>query len=437
MDIIELLLQYHKARSYAPEVYAKHIVMQQIGHCLGWNSINYNLPPRGVSHNSFICLLGKSGNRKSTAQEDTIGELTPDFFRGPRSFSPEGLLSEMSGRKASKEHDAIDPRSKLLCHMGEFSIILRSIKNGGNAANFKEISNELYNGRMIEYKKKLVNNEYRILKPYLSLSTTCTEEEFFLNVTPDMVSSGFLPRWLLVYSDKPKRRRFSLPDNIDDINIKLKEIILSIYSFFEKNPIKFEMSKEADDLLYDIQCELEDDKQYENIQPFVTRYINYIVKYADIYQVSKYLSNFSKLSELSELSELSDFSSHIYINNEPENSGMSEKSEKSEKSLVVEKDCVEQSIRDILPCLDYAQKLYGWINEDYYMRKVLKTIDGKTKISRSDLLHDSKVSSVKLDSILRTLQERKDYTIEYTYAGEGKARKATEWIKKIDGEKNV
>jgi len=65
------------------------------------------------------------------------------------------------------------------------------------------------------------------------LSTTCTEEEFWPNLTGDMVHGGFLPRWLLVHSESPPwRRRESLPDNISFLENTFRNIIFNLYNYF-------------------------------------------------------------------------------------------------------------------------------------------------------------------------------------------------------------
>jgi hypothetical protein len=411
MELIDATVKYHSLRTFSPTIYAEHLTYQLIGHSLGWFSLNKNSPPRGEIHNSYLCLLGESGiTKKTTAQNDTIGELYPGSYRGTASFSPEGLLQEMGG--IFTKDKVVPPRPSLMFPMGEFSIVLRSIKNGGNMSNFKEIANDLFTRRN-EYKKKLVSNEYWIVQPYLSLSTTCTEEEFFDNLTPDMVHGGFLPRWLLVYSDKPERKNIVLPDNIDDIENTLKEIYGTMFNVFQKKPVGFIFDKSAEKEITDIENELYDDSKYESVQPFVSRYIGYIKKYADILCISEKVSKLTGLTELTNLTTLTTLTNidskvnSVYPVNIVN---------------LVNSDHINRSKQLILPCLDYARKVAQYVDEDLDLRKVVRVLDGKKEMDRSYLLQHCHLSSWKLTQVLNTLDARNEYTCKPIDGNDGKKK---------------
>ena len=264
--LIELYLDYHKLRTASPLNYGRHLIIQTIGQSFGRDTIN-SIAPRAVHHNTYLCLLGQSSkSMKTTSQEELIEPLIPPAYIGTKNFSPEGLLR------------ALEDHPHKLCPMGEFSIALRGIKMGGHMANFKEISNDLFNCPT-KYEKRLSakENSYFISYPYLSISTTCTEEEFFPNLKPEMVHGGFLPRWILVYEKPPDRRkRKNLPDNIDAIENLFVNIINQLYKAYKNKNVKFKLTEKAIDRYDEICEELETNEKWSEIQPFVKRYENYI-----------------------------------------------------------------------------------------------------------------------------------------------------------------
>lgn len=428
MGLIDILVDYHKMRTYSPEIYAKHISIQMIGHALGWQSFNPNLPPRGVVHNSYICLIGKSGKtKKSTAQNDTIGNLYPRYVQGPTYFSPAALLK------------ALSKKPNMMCQMGEFSQILRSIKYRGNMSDFKEITNDLFT-RKNYYNKELVNEEYKITKPYLSLSTTCTQEEFLENISSDMIHGGFLPRWLLVHAQEPKRRKIKIPCNISDYESALMCIINSLYNM---KPIKFDFDDETNDLFFDIQCKWEDSPKYDTIQPFVSRYLDYLIKYADILYISDKISNFTKLTGLTNVTGLTDFTKTICnsIDNMSKNSSyMSNNSKISSNSMnsvtlvnsvnSVNSVYLKKSLELIEPCLNYAVDVVSFIDEEQTIGKVLKVMTGKNEMDRSELLRKSHLKGKDFQHAISTLYERNEFYPEVVTSGEGQSKKSKEVIKR-------
>ena len=396
MNLIDLFVEYHKLRTYSPEIYAKHVTFSILGHSFGQESFNGYLPPRGVIHNSYLCLIGKSTiSKKTTVQDETIGALIPPEFKGPQSFSPEGLLKEMSNIP------------QLICPMGEFSTVLRSIKFGGNMANFKEIANDLFTKKDV-YIKQLVNAPYRIERPYLSMITTCTEEEFFNNLTPDMVHGGFLPRWLLVKAEPPQRKRIKVPDDIDKIESELKKLILGFYVIFMEHPLKFQLSKEADDLFYDIQCQIEDDSKFENVKPFAGRYLNYIAKYADIIAFSNKLSSLSLITNITSLSSLT--SALGNISNELLHVTQNKLCKNvNGVNLLIQQYELQEAIDLVLPCLEYAEKVVKYVDEDILISKVLRVLDGHEKMDHSDVLRRTHLISEQFNKVMLTLSERKEW----------------------------
>lgn len=382
---IEHYIDYQNLRTNAPDIYGTHLAIQLLGHAMGPYSV-CQIQPRAIHHNSYICLIGESGRaRKSTAQNDVIKYLYPKEILGSNSFSPEGLLRELQ-----------DKSNHLISHYGELSTLLRGIISGG-MANIKEISNDIFMCPE-EYTKRLTdkNRSYSIKKPYLSLSSTCTEDEFFPNLNPDMVHGGFLPRWLLVYSNPPVYRpRTALPENIREIENSLTLLIRGVYNWFRDNPINFKLSSDALTAYDNICRELNDDSRWDSVQPFVVRYQNYIISYADILLLSdkigeSYLANLTKITKLTN------------ITNPPRVALDTLASEASS----VQSDYIKRAWDLIKPCLEYARNCVKYVDEDFIVKKLATVIDKKAPIAWTDAGQRSHLDKNKFKLAFETLSER-------------------------------
>jgi len=234
MNLIEAYMRYQDLRTSSPKKYGAHLMIQLLGHSLGRESV-CRIQPKAVHHNIYLALMGKSGlTRKTTAQDTILSPLIPIENLGTKHFSPEGLLKDL------------EKQPQLLCPLGEFSTLLRGIKAGGYVSNFKEIANDLFNCPNTYTKKlKRKSDSYFLEKPYLSMSTTCTEEEFFPNLTPDMLHGGFLPRWIVVKGETKNRDRGDLDPIVDELEIKFRTIIKKCYEIFNEKPIIFNLDKNA------------------------------------------------------------------------------------------------------------------------------------------------------------------------------------------------
>jgi len=421
-SFLDLYLQYHNMRSSpGTELFAKHLCIQQIGHTLGRDA-SCRVRPDAVRHNSYLCGLGPSGNSlKSTSQEQILKPLTPTKYLGPSSFSPQGLLRYL------------EDTPNTICHMGEFSTVLRGIKMGGNMADFKEISNELWDCPNI-YDKRLTNkeNSYTVKWGYLSISTTCTEEEFYENLKPEMVHGGFLPRWLFVPCPKVKKSREDLPDNVDSYKRLFLNIFNQMYKFFGAHNIKFRLDDDAKVLCYDILDKLESAEKYEKIQPFVSRYQRYIVSYADILTISELIGDMlEKEYELSEISEIVEINKINEIVN-----GIISKMQKALPIVTipiisVKATTIKQAFLLIKPCLKYATEIVNYIDEDFIIAKLKRVIDKvEGKEQRNRILQKTNLTVDKFKIGERTLLERGEIEWEHVTKGEGRAKKTTIYIVK-------
>jgi len=402
LSLIDFYLAYQNIRTNAPPEFGLHLMIQTLGHSLGRDSI-CAIQPRAVNMNTYLGLFGPSGKgRKTTSQETIMMPLVPLEYRGTSNYSPEGLLSSLS------------EQPQLLAPLGEFSTFLRGIKVGGNMANFKEITNDLY-GCPEYYTKRLskMANSYDIENCYLSMSTTCTEEEFFPNLTPDMVHGGFLPRWITVKGTTKHRKRVLLPDNIDKIEEFFQKLISACYLFYSANPVRFVLEDRALDSYDEICKTFEESEQWRNMQAFVSRYENHIIKYACILRISDLIGN--KLSDFTNLTNLTNFT-ELTIDNLGElinvdnsvNSVNSVIPYSKDAIIPISESYIKLAYKLLLPCLKYAEHITNYVNEDLSVAKIMYQCDRLgTPIERSKLMRNSKLTSAPFKTGLETLLSRK------------------------------
>lgn len=421
-SFIDVYTFYHSLRTCSPKAFATHLCIQAIGHVLGRDSVNL-IQPRAVHHNSNVVLMGRSGVKKSTAQEDTMVPLYPDDIVGPKSFSPEGLLREMGDNPS------------LICPLGEFSLITGGIKKGSYMSSFKEISNDLFTCPMY-YIKTLANadNSYSIEKPYLSLNSTCTEEAFKENITTELFRGGFLPRWIIVAEKSDGyRKRGLLPVGIDEFEKKLKGILKVLYDLCKNKPITFKLTDKAFDEYDNICRGLEEDDKWQNIQPFVSRYENYIISYADIMLVSEVIgeycfNSFTELHNITNITNLTNLTTNN-INTKGVNEYIVVKLVNCVNS-VTEKH-IKKAWSLLKPRLEYMEELLGDFEEDVNIQKVVRVFRLKQKaiLPRSILLQYSRLKARAFDEATSTLIQREELDAVIQTKGEGKAKKQTQFYK--------
>jgi hypothetical protein len=419
LSLLDIYQYYHKMKTIAPGNYGNHLCIQFAGHSLGVRS-SFLIQPSARKFNSYIALIGVSGgSKKTTSQEAILKPLIPQNHLGPNSFSPEGLLR------------VLEEQSWLICNMGEMSTLLRSINKGGNLSNFKEISNDLLSCPNV-FRKPLANSEnnYEIQNPYLSLNTTCTPEEFFANLNREMVYGGFLPRYLICYEEKPERKpRTALPECAEPLENLLRIIFERMYNFFGTYPISLKFSEPAEIEFEKISKDLEENPIYADVQPFVSRYEDYLISYSGVLFVldgigrilqELGLSELTELSVLSKLSILSNAFVHTPDSKLKECLGMLE----SPASLV-SPHFVREAWLLIKPCLEYALKISRYVDEDLLVARVCITLDklpAEGKIGWTEALIKSKLSAKLFAEAISTLQER-GWTIITIEQPEGRDKK--------------
>lgn len=391
-DIINLYEQYQALRTDAPTEFGTHLFIQTIGHALGRKSINA-IQPRAVRHNSYICLLGKSGvGRKSTAQEDIWGNIIPKDFIGGSGGSPAGFL-----RKLQENPQRIFP-------LGEFSKILTNIRSGGYMTEMKEDFNDMFSCPH-EFSKTLKNREDSVYipNPYMSLNTTCTIESFTESINSEMLKGGFLPRWIMVYGESKTKSRQLLPVGVDEIERMFQELTKEMYKHFSEHPVIFELSEPALVYYNKICDKLFSEERFDGFGSFVARYQNYILSYADILliadELKKHCCEFDNIGDI-DACKISRYFKPQGV-------------KRLDSKYVVDVKYIKKAWSIIEPRLEYVLELIGNISEEQIIQKILHVFELKgNKVDRTTAMRYSHLLKTQFDLAITTLIEREEINIE-------------------------
>lgn len=425
---IGFYLDYQDLRTNAPKQYGIHFCIQLMGLFSGRKTIN-EIQPNSVNHNTYICPIGESGvSRKTTSQDiaRSIGSCYQDYIL-PDTYSPEGLLRTLSTQ----------PRGIL--YGGEFSTLLRGIKGNNYLASFKEISNELHRSPEI-YKKTLSKSKdsFIIEAPYFCQSATCTPVQFFSNIGEEEVYGGFLPRWILIPGKAKYRPRQRLPANTEDYAYCIRRTLLHIDTLFNSDTtVKFILDDNALQRFNEIDQELQENKKWNRIQPFVTRYTEYIIAYADMLFLSDLIDalGYTKFIEIKSLVYLDNLDNLINLDNLviPLNTIDTDK-EKNPNSLElfkqtkvtklsklskfsfsedkktlffsISKDYINRAWQLLAPCLKFSQDVAIYVSEDLKIAKLLSVLTRFSPVLRSRAMTNSGLQKKDFNDCIETLMER-------------------------------
>lgn len=451
-SFIDFFVKYISKRTSADRKYALHMGLQLLGIVVGVDTV-HNIQPKPIHHNLFTALIGPSTTAKKTTVQDLSMDLVSEEKKLPRDFSPEGFLKDLE-----KTPQGVAP-------LGEWSSILRSVKNGGYMSKFKEIQNELHGcpkfySRRLSKKKDSVT----IQDPYLNLNTTCTPEEFFTNLDDNLLYGGTLARWILVDGKAIYKPREKLAPDVEKEERLIRKTLRNLEGIFTfKNPVRgspkipwvqFEFTKKGLEEFNKIDNDLMHNGEWADIQPFVGRYLNYLIVYADLLLLSDIIGaiGLEKFPSVLELNDLIDDEKQLhyfnnlnnlyYFNNFTlDNSITSNSSPNSspkenhagERGYVVEvvkllklsqkpniqQKChhftiyvsevyVQRAFEILLPCLKFAKQVTKYVNEDMKIARIKTVLERHAPFDRSNTLRFSKLTKKDFDEAIDTLIEREE-----------------------------
>lgn len=407
--------KYHNLRTNAPRSFATHFIIHLLGHAIGFNTVHL-IQPNAVHHNGYLALLGTSGlSRKSTSQ-DIAENVYLEDAKLPKGFSPQGFLK------------ALNERPHGILFMGEFSTLLRGIKGNSNTADFKEIANDLHRCPVV-YQKKLVKSadSFWILNPYVSISTTCTPEEFFSNLTEESVFGGFLARFMLASGKSKYRPRAKLPEKTLLLESEIRKTIQKTYELFENTNVWFEFTKKGLKEFNKIDRELQENGYWHDVQPFVARYLDYLICYADMILLSDIIGkigieqyhNLNKLNDIYELNNLtttldtSPDTSPVEVNqvkcvNKVKSLKLLSCYVQREQSAFFEvgTEYVKRAWEIIKPCLEYTKQVTKYINEDLKVAKLEAVMEKHAPLKRSTVMRYTHLIKKDFEECIATLKDR-------------------------------
>ena len=419
-SFVDQMTQFHRLSTDAPSNFCEVLGIQLLGHAMGYEPVNL-IQPDAVRHNSYSLFVGESTiTRKSTTQ--SFGQkIYPSSRCAPQESSPEQFIVELS------------EKSELFQFMPEFSGLLKGIAGKGYMARFAEVYNDMHSCPSLCVRKlrerKGKDSEFKIEKGYLSANSTVTPSVLKVYLKEEIMIGGLMARWLLVKGEPNPRPRSRLyPDAL-----RIKEVLRSNLEQIigmEKTGTKFVLSDKA--LARYREIEKEAYKKYDKVLPFVGRYMNYVVSFADILLVSdaigisiaqgKGLHQYKQLIELIKLKSLIQLDNNnivvekysgdtiadkVFINQYIRKNGIN-----SSNYLIVSKEYIDRAWSIIEPCLEYASQLVDYVELDKPVAKLMDFMREKKYASHSKAMQYTHLNSIQMKVAVETLHQREQIEIE-------------------------
>jgi len=351
----------------------------------------------------YLALLGPSSTSFKTTSQRIAMKVFPQNKLHPNDFSPEQFLVELSENPAN------------FLSYGEFTYMLKAVGKSGYMGRMTEILNDIFDCpekyvRKLREKKDN-NNEFVINNAYLSLVTTCTNEMMEKYVNNEMMNGGFLARFLIIEGDKniKPRRRMNPLVNIyaQDLRKKL-EWIGKVCS---NNKHRFIMTDDCLQRYNEIEQEL---FEYDEISPFVGRYLNYIISIADIIAVSDALGDYKaneldKLDKLNKLDKLDELAKTNIAN-------LANKANSSNSSRIgdikITNKYVNEAYKMIKPCLNSVKSLSYYVDVSIPVKKLEKVIKNHSPIDYSTAMRYSRLHTREMQLAISTLKAQEKINVE-------------------------
>ncbi len=412
---IGITKQYWDAKTDAPTTYGVGMAYLTLGHLLGREVTNH-IQPSEVFHNMYLVNVGDSTTtRKSTSQTMGLEPIPATRLTDNDVASPERLVEIMS-----KKNEIIQP-------MGEFSKLLKGIKNGNYQATFAEVYNDLHSCAKFSRSLKSRNGsetQFTVEKPFLSIVSSCTFEVLQETLTREMTYGGLLPRWIINYGEAKRRPRGRLTAEAFELQARLTENF-ALLDKIDKKGAYFELSDAALAYYNQIENEVYENPLFANVKAFGGRYLNYLIAFADINLISEALGEFSKLStlrktsirKLVQLVQLVELVENIEGTNahnpsNPTNSTNRLTQLPDPNRIIVQKRHVQRAWAFLKPCLVSASELATYVDMDKPLTRVreyLKThaINGQ-KVYHSDLMRMANVNAREAEQSIQSLKLREE-----------------------------
>lgn len=385
LSLVDLTKMYYNYSTDAPEEYGWWLGVQLLGHALGYNTIHL-IQPGEVRHNLYMILIGASTlSRKSTSQT-LARKVYPYSVSLPKETSPEKFVVEMS-----------ESSSRMLW-MGEFTKFLKQAMRGGYMSGMIEIFNDFYDcpdffERKL-MKRKSGENEFIVENAYLSVNSTVTPEMLKEYISEELVRGGFLARWLLIYGTPRARPREHLRAEV----MRFRETVASIFTHVlrwtssENAHTQFIFSKDA--LKRYNEIEKEAFAVGLGVDPFVGRYMDCLIKVADILLVSDAIGELqSQFYHLDTVGTLFEALSKAGVR-------------RSKGSFVVNVEYLDEAWKHIKPSIKYAQELSEFVSLEIPCAKLRDCLVDKSPQTHSAVMRKTHVSAKLMINAVNTLLQQ-------------------------------
>lgn len=398
---------YSDLHTAAPLNYAFWHGATTLGHALGFHVQN-RIQPGEVFHNLYILLVGESSTTYKSTSQDKFIEVYPLERFANEITSPEAFFREMSNNP------------ELIIVYDEFSGFLKGIsKRGGYQSGFVELMNRMFkpSRRPLTRKFKTSDEVETISEGYLSINAAVTEEMFIEFINKELAKGGFLVRYMLIHGKERERPRGKLTEKAERWRAALSVIISKILSLSQKvhedglrEQISLVFTEEGFTRLEEVTQEA---KLYgREVSSFASRYMDYVVKLADILLFSDAIG-IARISDL-RLDRIESLGELL---------GMVTKQKDGE--WIVEAEYVSRAWEYVRPCLEYAKTISAYIEYSEAagrMRYVLETED--TPMSRTEICKRTRADRRDLTSAIETLSLH-EFLLDFQEEREWKDRNRT------------
>ncbi|MBA7563676.1 DUF3987 domain-containing protein [Candidatus Atribacteria bacterium 1244-E10-H5-B2] len=373
-DFIESYKEYAGQISDAPAKYQELMALAIISTIVNRN-VYLKWGRRNLYPNLYIVLIGKSTVMRKTEALDgalqTIYHINKDLIF-PSEFTQEALFNHISDNPVG------------IISWTEFGGFLAGASKSYKS-DIKEFLTSVYDCPNF-LKKKLVDREYIIEKPFINIITATTIHWFVDRITEADTLGGFLGRFVYMPCTKDDRNDWYWMPQMEPVNTG-NMLIANIKNILEIKG-EFKISDEAKTVLIkylkrhdDEIWELDDTK---GLIGFYGRLADYVFKFAMLYEISGY------------------------------------------KSLVISENSVMRSIKLVNQFKQSLNKLLGdyvaFTKEAKDIQRVLNLIKNEGTIRRDRLMQNSHMTAKQLDEVISTLIQSNRIIAIYLGEGQRKAR---------------
>jgi len=380
MDFIDLVEEYVCSISDADRKYSRFMAAQMLGHVLGKRSY-VNINPNTERLNFYVLLIGESYYGRKTVTQDIFKELYPDGAFLPTETSPERFIANLENKPDG------------VWFNGEFSRILKHMKNGGYLSTVAEVLNDIYKYEGKVYIRQTMKEKFEIEDIYPSFCSTLTPEVLKDNVTEEMMNGGLFGRMLLVDGKSSNGGR----KHIDSKTIKIKRYIKdSVQRLYDAKPyIEF---KFTDGALKELNAIEDRMAGIEEVRSIAGRYCQAMIKLAAVLCFADEISKDSKKSNKSISSNIDILTMVTYKTKLTNFTKLT--------NLWITEEHLIKALDMVVPCIEFSKTLKEYVSMNKkHIIKVKHYVRDNYPVSKTKVMQMCNLDAKETREALETLQE--------------------------------